>query len=266
MWQICEEPYLAHHGIKGQKWGVRRWQNEDGTLTEEGKRKYGTVENFNKAQKRKKIARGVAIGAGATVGTAAIATAVILGKQRIENMNLQKITNKNIDDMAKEIEDDKTALDYWIKESDISKQRISDLESQRPKMDKIYSEYERHKENATRKWLPDPNSATRYYGVRSWQNHPENPLNKSRGYGAKATYEYYKEDEKANKANNRYGKWKNELDRAKSKKLSDDYYLRGAKNDLESDRMLKNDYVEWLQELKEHPFRTKSKNPRYDKY
>lgn len=27
---------LAHWGIKGQKWGVRRWQNEDGTLTPEG--------------------------------------------------------------------------------------------------------------------------------------------------------------------------------------------------------------------------------------
>lgn len=29
--------YLAHHGILGQKWGVRRYQNEDGTLTAEGK-------------------------------------------------------------------------------------------------------------------------------------------------------------------------------------------------------------------------------------
>ena len=34
------ESELYHHGIKGQKWGIRRYQNEDGTLTEEGKRRY----------------------------------------------------------------------------------------------------------------------------------------------------------------------------------------------------------------------------------
>ena len=32
--------YLAHHGIKGQKWGVRRYQDENGRLTPEGKKKY----------------------------------------------------------------------------------------------------------------------------------------------------------------------------------------------------------------------------------
>ena len=35
------QPYpneLYHHGIKGQKWGVRRFQNPDGTFTEAGKR------------------------------------------------------------------------------------------------------------------------------------------------------------------------------------------------------------------------------------
>lgn len=31
---------LIHFGIPGQKWGVRRYQNEDGTLTEEGKARY----------------------------------------------------------------------------------------------------------------------------------------------------------------------------------------------------------------------------------
>lgn len=33
------EFYLAHHGIKGQRWGVRRYQNEDGTLTVLGKKR-----------------------------------------------------------------------------------------------------------------------------------------------------------------------------------------------------------------------------------
>lgn len=32
--------YLYHDGIKGMKWGVRRYQNKDGTLTEAGKRRY----------------------------------------------------------------------------------------------------------------------------------------------------------------------------------------------------------------------------------
>lgn len=33
------ESELYHHGIKGQKWGIRRFQNEDGTLTEAGKKR-----------------------------------------------------------------------------------------------------------------------------------------------------------------------------------------------------------------------------------
>lgn len=33
------EYVLYHHGIKGQKWGVRRYQNQDGSLTEAGKKR-----------------------------------------------------------------------------------------------------------------------------------------------------------------------------------------------------------------------------------
>lgn len=37
--------YLAHHGIKGQKWGVRRYENPDGSLTEAGKKRYRKYQN-----------------------------------------------------------------------------------------------------------------------------------------------------------------------------------------------------------------------------
>lgn len=44
------EDFLAHHGIPGQKKGVRRFQNPDGTLTEEGIRRYRS-ENYQKSKK-----------------------------------------------------------------------------------------------------------------------------------------------------------------------------------------------------------------------
>ena len=70
--------YLAHHGIKGQKWGVRNYQNEDGSLTAAGKQRYGIKGAVSKVKSKirgddltptekkiraRKIAKGVAIGA-----------------------------------------------------------------------------------------------------------------------------------------------------------------------------------------------------------
>lgn len=34
---------LSHHGVKGQKWGVRRYQNKDGSLTPEGEKRYSST-------------------------------------------------------------------------------------------------------------------------------------------------------------------------------------------------------------------------------
>lgn len=41
------EVYLMHHGIKGQRWGVRRFQNPDGTLTIAGKERYSSTKRVS---------------------------------------------------------------------------------------------------------------------------------------------------------------------------------------------------------------------------
>ena len=43
---------LYHHGIKGQKWGVRRWQNADGTYNEAGKKRYFDSNKHDRAANR----------------------------------------------------------------------------------------------------------------------------------------------------------------------------------------------------------------------
>jgi len=52
---ITEDDYLIHHGIKGQKWGIRNYQNEDGSLTAEGKIRYGYTGELKKLAKKKQF-------------------------------------------------------------------------------------------------------------------------------------------------------------------------------------------------------------------
>ena len=49
------ELVLIHHGIKGQKWGVRRYQNEDGSLTAAGRKQYD--KNLGERSILKKVLR-----------------------------------------------------------------------------------------------------------------------------------------------------------------------------------------------------------------
>lgn len=39
--EFVEHNFLCHHGILGMKWGIRRYQNPDGSLTSEGRLRYG---------------------------------------------------------------------------------------------------------------------------------------------------------------------------------------------------------------------------------
>ena len=49
--EAYKDNYLEHHGILGQKWGIRRYQNPDGSYTAAGKKRYG-IDSEEKSAKQ----------------------------------------------------------------------------------------------------------------------------------------------------------------------------------------------------------------------
>lgn len=84
---------LTHWGVKGMKWGVRRYQNKDGTLTAAGKERY--------SEENKKKARSTA--AKVVLGAATVAVAAYTVHENIDSIGKVVSVFKNVtfSDIAK---------------------------------------------------------------------------------------------------------------------------------------------------------------------
>lgn len=84
---------LKHYGIKGQKWGVRRFQNEDGSLTAKGKERY-SYDDLNEVKKTLDKA-------SETVKSAKnISDNISRGAQREHDKKYNKAIKKSISEMT----------------------------------------------------------------------------------------------------------------------------------------------------------------------
>lgn len=90
------EETLAHFGVLGQKWGIRRFQNPDGTLTAEGKKRYGRgfdkdIESFKPYTKT-----GIKTKSGKQVLTGKEVQAQIKETERLRDKYINKLEAKGM--------------------------------------------------------------------------------------------------------------------------------------------------------------------------
>ena len=74
--------FLSHHGILGQRWGVRRYQNEDGSLTAAGLKRLA-----KQTKKQEKLTRQIS----RTTGSEDYARATALRKNRMSDLSNEEL-------------------------------------------------------------------------------------------------------------------------------------------------------------------------------
>lgn len=96
---LAYSDYLMHYGVKGMKWGVRRYQDKNGRLTAEGKEHYGTGKSAANQEKGMSVLAAMAAYYGVVFGATALIYAGAAAADAVEsharNKRLYKDDNPN---------------------------------------------------------------------------------------------------------------------------------------------------------------------------
>ena len=84
IYYVVNQNELYHHGIKGQRWGIRRFQNKDGTRTDAGKKR-------EKAERKGAIKEGMK-NAAAVLGAGAAVAGAVAGAKKA-NVGIKRYRN-----------------------------------------------------------------------------------------------------------------------------------------------------------------------------